>query len=323
MYHHFDKPEYPSTNIQLQQFDAQLDHLASAGYQVWPLTQIIDHLKSHKPIPDRIVALTVDDAYLSVYQHAFPRLKKRGWPLTIFVSTDAVDQRRPAYMSWAQLREMQAHNVTLANHSSSHAHLITQRPNEDLAAWRQRVIDDINKGQQRLQQALGQTPPRLFAYPYGEYNLALKKIVAELGYSAFGQQSGAINTFSDQQLLPRFPMSEKFAALESFIIKAASLPLAIQQQTPLSPIISTNLQPQLKLTLANSNVRLDSLACYISGQGRTPLTWIDRDKRQLSIQAQSPLSDRRSRYNCTAPAQDPGRYYWFSWVWIRPDIDEE
>lgn len=324
MYHHFGQSEYPSTNIRLQQFDAHLDHLAAAGYQVWPLARIIDHLQHQQPIPDRTVALTVDDAYLSVYQEAYPRLKKRGWPLTVFVSTDAIDQHHAAYMSWDQLREMQHYQVTLANHSSSHDHLIMQRHGEDVTAWRQRVIADIDKAQQRLQQELGQAPPRLFAYPYGEYSPALKQIVADLGYSAFGQQSGAIGSRSDLQYLPRFPMSEKFASLESFITKAASLPLAVTQQIPTDPLISsTNLQPVLTITLAASDARLDELACYVTAQGRASVRWLNLAQQQFSVQARAPLQGRRNRYNCTAPSGQTGRYYWFSWVWIQQEIDEE
>ena len=39
------------------------------------------------------------------------------------------------------------------------------------------------------------------------------------------------------------------------------------------------------------------------------------------IQAAKPLPVGRSRYNCTRASRWPGRYYWYSYAWIRRDTD--
>ena len=39
------------------------------------LAEIIDRLQDGQPLPDRTVAITIDDAYLSVYTEALPRIK--------------------------------------------------------------------------------------------------------------------------------------------------------------------------------------------------------------------------------------------------------
>ena len=62
----------------------------------------------------------------------------------------------------------------------------------------------------------------LFAYPYGEYSNAAAEAVRQLGFVAFGQQSGAISLQSDLRALPRYPMSEKYAGLTQFINKVSS-----------------------------------------------------------------------------------------------------
>jgi len=111
MYHHFGVNEHPSTNVRLAQFDAHLDYLAQAGYQVWPLTKVVDYLRQQKPFPGRVAAITIDDAYRSVFEQAYPRLRERGWPFTVFVATDGVDRHFKAYMSWQQMREMQRHRA--------------------------------------------------------------------------------------------------------------------------------------------------------------------------------------------------------------------
>lgn len=320
MYHRFGETAYPATNVRLEQFDAHLDHLAAAGYRVWPLARILEHLRERRPIPDRTVALTVDDAYLSVYREAWPRLKRRGWPLTVFVSTDAVDQRLPAFMSWVQMRELQRDGVAFANHSASHDSLILRRAGEDATAWRARVRADLARAQQRLTEELG-AAPLLFAYPYGEYDEPLAELVRELGYTAFGQHSGAIGPLSDARALPRFPMAEAYAGPADFRAKAASLALPVRAVEPWDPRVEGAAPPRMQVTLEAGDARLSALRCFDQHGETIEVTWIEqgRETAVFTARAGRDLPPGRSRYNCTAPSTaQPDRYYWFSHPWIRP-----
>jgi len=321
IYHHFGVDAYPSTNIRIEQFEAQIEYLENSGHQIWPLEKIADYIYQGKKIPDNIIALTIDDAYISVLTEAYPRLIKRGWPFTVFVSTDSIDQQQSAYMSWDQMRSMKKKGVSFANHSSSHAFLINRLPDESLADWEKRVKKDIKNAQRRIEKELGKTP-KLFAYPYGEYNIALKNIIEELGYIAFGQHSGAIVTNSDKYILPRYPMAERFAAMKEFIIKANSRAMPLQQPYIIEPVITNMLRPRLEVTLEESDALLEQLNCYASEQGRMDINWQDKNKRNFSIQSKHPLPIGRSRYNCTAPSASDGRYYWFSQLWIRPNQNQ-
>ena len=315
MYHHFGQNEFSSTNVRLTQFEQHLDLLEKDHYQVWPLAKIIEYLHSKQPLPDKTIAITVDDAYLSVYTEAYPRLKARGWPFTVFVSTDVIDQRLPAYMSWDQMRKMQQHRVTFANHSASHDHLIMMHKGETLQEWEQRITADIERAQTRLKKELGHAP-QLFAYPYGEYNRVLANVISRLGFAGFGQQSGAIGPGSDMRALPRYPMSEEYADIENFKTKAESMALPVINVTPWDPQLHEDLQPVMDITLAPSDARLGQLACYVSKQGRGDVQWLEKNRR-FTVTARQPLPAGRSRYNCTAPSAQPGRYYWFSHLWIR------
>ncbi len=44
-------------------------------------------------VPDRAVVITFDDGYRSVYENAFPVLREKGLPATVYVVTDVVDNR--------------------------------------------------------------------------------------------------------------------------------------------------------------------------------------------------------------------------------------
>jgi len=316
MYHRFGESEYPATSIRLAQFDAQLKWLRRERFHVWPLSRIVDHLIAGKPIPDRTVAITVDDAYLSVYREAFPRLRRYRWPFTVFVSTDAVDEHLPAYMSWDQMREMQRYGASYANHSASHDHLLERRPGDTDAQWRKRVSADIEHAQTRIREELG-SGSHLFAYPYGEFDPELADLVAGLGYTAFGQESGAIGPYADRRALPRYPMSESYADLEQFATKAVSLPLPVAEVRPWDPVVAAGPSPRMEIRLADSDAVLEELACYGVKQEVLEIQWLDRTQRRFAVQGSEPVPPGRSRYNCTAPSAASGRYYWFSHPWFR------
>lgn len=312
MYHHFGDDRYRSTNIKLDQFDAQLEYLQQNNFNVWPIDKILSHLDNNQPLPDKTIAITMDDAYRTVYSEAYPRLKKLNWPFTVFVSTDYIDKKYSNYMTWDQMREMEAHGASYGNHSSSHDYLTQVKPEEDMKSWRKRIKHDLQHAQKRLEQELNKVLP-IFAYPYGEYNLPLTEIVTELNLVAMGQQSGAIGKLSDKRFLPRFPMAEAFAAMSSFKTKINSLSLPVLKTEPEEPNI-IDARPYLLVTLAQSDARLDHLACYASGQGKINVEWIN--KTQFSVQANSDLPIGRSRYNCTVPSSQKGRFYWFSQPWV-------
>lgn len=316
MYHHFGDDTPPSTSVTLAQFDAHLAYLADNDYRIWPLKKIVAHLRERKPMPDKVVAISVDDAYTSVYHQAWPRLRARGWPFTVFVATDPVDQGLRAMMSWAQMREMAAAGVIFANHSRAHEHLVRHRPGETGAQWRTRVRADLLHAQARLQAELG-SAPALFAYPYGEYDSDLRALVGELGYSGFGQQSGPASRYSDPLALPRFPLAVAFAELDEVRDKLQSRPLPVLRAEPDDPVLPLdNTRPVLTVTLQPGGYVPGTLGCYVSGQGRVAPHWLDAEQTRFTVQAGKPLAVGRSRYNCTAQAASGTDWLWYSQPWI-------
>lgn len=312
MYHQFGAKGGATTNIRLDQFDAHLDYLEKNRFTVWPLEKIVEYLRQKQPLPDRTIAITMDDAYRSIYTEAFPRLKKRNWPFTVFVATDPIDKHFPDYMSWDEMREMEKSGVTFANHSRSHDYLVRRKTNESHAQWQQRMKADLQHAQQRLQSELKQVPP-LFAYPYGEYNLELAQLVAAMGLTGFGQHSGAIGPHYDFRYLTRFPMNEHYGEMQSFISKVQSLAMPLAKDPGAEPVTREK-RPSLTLTFDTQHPRLRQLSCYFNDRPMK-LQWLNDHK--VKIEPQQDLGAGRSRYNCTAPTGEKGRFYWFSQPWLR------
>lgn len=315
VYHRFGEPRYPSTNTPVAAFKAQLDYLAAHDFHVWPLPRLVRTLQAGKQVPDKTVALTVDDAFKSVYDKAWPLLKAHHFPVTVFVSTQVIDRHYPAYMSWQDMRRMQAQGATFADHTVTHPHPLMRNPGETRSAWLARMRSEVLGGQKRLQTELGadtNTDPKLFAYPYGEYDPALARLVNGLGFVAFAQVSGALGEPLDIRALPRFPIDTGFDALAMFARRAVSLPMPLAGAVPWNPVVEgASNPPRLVLRLARP---LQGLACYRSdGTRMTP----DRaSATRIVLRARTRLPQGRSMYTCTAPAPD-GAYYWYTHPWFR------
>jgi len=313
MYHKFGEDRFPSTSVTLAQFETHLEYLKHNGYHVLPLDEIVSAFRNQSPLPEKSVAITIDDAYASVYEHAYPRMKQLNWPFTVFVATDPVDRGFGSIMTWDQMRDMKKNGVQFSNHTATHDHLIQQRTDESAGEHIARVRADIARAQQRLLEELG-SAPMLFAYPYGEYNMQIARLVESMGFIAFGQHSGAMGPYSNPVTLPRFPVNEHYGDIKGLKDKLESLALPVTSIVPFDPV-TTEKCPVLEISLAETAARLDELACFVGGQGRTTPQWIDPGKR-FSIQAKKPLPKGRNRYTCTAPNRERTRYYWFSHQWV-------
>jgi peptidoglycan/xylan/chitin deacetylase (PgdA/CDA1 family) len=127
----------------------------------------------------RYAAVTFDDGFTSVADHALPELIKRKIPATIFVTSDLLGQTPGwkgypgRFMSLDELRALPADLISLGSHTRTHAFL--PRLTEEDAR------DEIAMSRVRLGQMLGRDFT-LFAFPYGAFNEGLITICKEAGY---------------------------------------------------------------------------------------------------------------------------------------------
>ena len=312
MYHRFGEDRYPETSVKTEQFEAQLELLRDEGFSVIPLSELLEALTNKSPLPPKAVVITIDDAYRSIYEVAFPRLREHGYPFTVFVATDGVDKGFPAYMTWKQMREMAGSGASFANHGASHHSMITRLNGESDEERIDRVLSDVRDGQKQLSEEL-QPIANAFAYPYGEFDSSIADQLRKMGFICFGQHSGAVGPDSDRRALPRYAIAEAYADIDDFRIKVNSLPLPVDTVIPWEPVVNQDL-PEIEVTLGEFDNPLDKIACFISGQGSVPIRWIEFGKR-FSVAPKDPLGPGRQRVNCTVPGWN-GHYYWFSHPWF-------
>lgn len=301
VYHRFGEDDVPSTNIRLDQFDAHIEELKTGGYNVLPLPEIAAAMQEGRTLPDRTVAITVDDAYLSVYTAALPRLLEAGFPFTVFVATDLLEGgggRR--YMNWDHIRELRDAGVAIGAHSAGHGHF------PDM------TVDEIRAGLARsaaaFERELGEVP-ELFAYPYGEMSLAARELVREAGFvMAFGQHSGVAEAGLDAFYQPRFALNETYGALSRFVLAANALPLGARDIVPADPVLAQN-PPSFGFTVAGGVEGLDQINCFASHES-TPARLERLGERRFEVRLDTPFPPGRGRFNCTVRA-DGERWRWF------------
>lgn len=305
MYHRFGEADSPSTNTRLDQLDAHIRELRGGGYRVLPLPEIVAALEAGRPLPEKTVAITIDDAWASVHRNAWPRLKAAGLPFTLFVVTDETDRGGGEYMSWADIRELADSGlVTIGSQGAAHPHMAAMSA---LA-----VGADLARSQARFQAELGREP-ELFAWPFGEMGREAEKAARAAGFkAAFGQHSGVAWAGAERFFLPRFAMNETHGTPDRFRRAVQALPLKAIEVSPADPHLAGANPPVFAFTLAEGDSR--ALNCYL-GSGDALL--VRPFGPRIEVRPHSPFAKGRARINCTQPAPE-GRWRWFGWQFTVP-----
>ena len=90
--------------------------------------------------------ITFDDAHKSVYEIAFPILRKMGLKFSIFTPTKLVGDK--SYCSWKQLKEMSAAGGSIESHGYNHLpfdSLTEEEVEYELIASRDRIRREIGR----------------------------------------------------------------------------------------------------------------------------------------------------------------------------------
>lgn len=305
LYHRFDDDRVAALNTSSTQLATQMAEFKSGGHAVLPLTQVMSAMRAGTPLPDKAVAITIDDAAASVYSRAWPLLKKAGMPVTLAIATDDIDRGGPEVMSWNQIRELVAAGATVASQGAARLHM-AKAGSEAIAA-------DLARARARFEHELGSVPA-LFVWPWGEASADAIRVVRQAGYvAAFGQHSGAVWAKAAPYFLPRFAATSAYGEPERFRLAIRSLPLPAEDITPGDPAIAVN-PPAFGFTLAEEVPGIDGLACFSSHQGQLR---VERLGPRVEVRMSKPIPPGRGRINCTVATLE-GRWRWFGWQFIAP-----
>ncbi|MFT4613509.1 MAG: peptidoglycan/xylan/chitin deacetylase (PgdA/CDA1 family) [Bacteroidia bacterium] len=188
--------------LSAQEFEQQIKYLLDNEYYILSFAQVREIMLQGRPIPERAVVLTIDDGYRSVYDVAWPILKKHNVKATLFNYTDFIGA--PAALTWAQIKEMSASGlIEIESHAKSHSSLSQQPSDISEAAYLARLREEIAGSNKAFRRHLGKAPSFL-SYPYGNSSKQASDVARQEGmFLAATVTRGRNAVFADPYLLHR------------------------------------------------------------------------------------------------------------------------
>jgi len=182
-YHSVNPNRQDALSVHPDIFAKQMDILRQK-YEVVTLDSLIQALAEHRNT-DRMAAITFDDGYRDNFLYAYPLLRERNLPATIFliasyIGTDktlgnpgGIKVEDYRFLSWEEVKEMGRYGISFGSHTFTHPWLTHISRDE--------AVHEIRGSKTFLEEKIG-APIEFFCYPFGDFNEAIKEIVINSGY---------------------------------------------------------------------------------------------------------------------------------------------
>ena len=207
VYHKIDRrAELGINTIRPETFARHVQYFLNHGYQSVTFLDVVQN----RPLPEKPIILTFDDAFESIYVHAYPILQSAGFRAVVCVVVNFVGKQNTwdvnlggkpfDHLNWQQLRELHAGGWEVASHTLTHRALpfLNGRSLEK----------ELRGSRKRLEAALG-GPVVSVAYPFGLINARVLHAAKEAGY-LFGLGNTLWNASAKNSLaltrIPIFPL---------------------------------------------------------------------------------------------------------------------
>ena len=213
MYHHFADEGEPGTIISSATFESQLKALSDAGYSAISFDELCAYVSDGVDLPDRPVIITIDDGYGSVYETAFPLLKKYNMKATVFII--GVSHGKSVYkdtnyliiprfsdaealeMSESGFMSVQTHSYDMHQHEPYETGPfrtgVLQMDGESRDEYIAAFTADFERAASQLEDIVG-IRPFVFSYPFGKHSELSEKLLRDLGVKVTLTIDTGVNT---------------------------------------------------------------------------------------------------------------------------------
>jgi peptidoglycan/xylan/chitin deacetylase (PgdA/CDA1 family) len=208
VYHRFGPTAADSMTVSTTVFESQLAAIHDGGYHVIRSSELVDSILSGRPLPARSIVITADDGHESIYTEMVPRLKRYGFPVTLFIYPSAISNAKWA-MTWPQLIELEKSGLfDIESHTYWHPNFKIEKRRLSESAYKEFVRSQLSRSKTVLEQKLGKRVD-LLAWPFGIYDPWLMEEAANAGYRAGFTLDRRPVKASDQPLAsPRYLMTD-------------------------------------------------------------------------------------------------------------------
>jgi len=217
LYHNIDGKGPFSVNSDVLRSHFQL--IREKNIRVIPLHELIERLENPVPFDDKVIVLTFDDGFLSMYEKLWPLVMEFNYPVTLFVYTDFVHSRSKKMITWKKLMEMDRSLVDIQCHSQSHEDLTEFSEAGDLDS-RMRLFEEIHLAGRIMELYLDKKID-YYAFPYGRYDAGIVEMAINSGYDrVFSTDYGSNVITRDNYCLNRQHVKRNYSPdyIESLIM---------------------------------------------------------------------------------------------------------
>lgn len=200
-YHKIERQrELGVTRLAPRRFARQIERLAAAGWRTLTLDQLRQSVLGLRPVAPRELAITFDDGYRGLRDHAFPVLAAAGFTGICAIITDfagrlnrwdvAYGGRRFAHLAWRDIRRWRGQGIEFVSHTATHPRL-TWLPDAMVAselARSRRALDGVDT----------------ISYPFGAAGPRERRLAREEGYTV--GLTLATPWVGDAMAVPRLPV---------------------------------------------------------------------------------------------------------------------
>jgi hypothetical protein len=165
-----------------QAFEKQLAHLVENGFDVLDMTDAVRYMKGEKITEKRPIALSFDNGYEDLYDHAFPMLAEYRLPCTLLLNPEKagtsalIGGKRVSYLGWEQLRALSRNDVRIGVYEDA-AWNINQIPEHMVM---RHIVDFKNLMEDKLGMEV-----RYSGVKEGVPNQSIRRLLRSQGYDAF------------------------------------------------------------------------------------------------------------------------------------------
>jgi peptidoglycan/xylan/chitin deacetylase (PgdA/CDA1 family) len=167
------------TRVTPRQFERQIHRALDLGYMFQSLSQAL----LCESVGNKSLVLTFDDAYASVYHHAFAFLQRLGIQATVFVVAGYVGRMDTwdvnfgnicfRHMDWGQLRELADTGWEIGSHTMTHRDLTRL----SAAELTNEIVDSKALLESKFEKSVD-----IVSYPFGNTNSAVADACIRAGY---------------------------------------------------------------------------------------------------------------------------------------------
>ena len=170
-------------SVPYEQFARHVDAIARSGRTPVSVAEIAAGLRGERPLSERAVAVTFDDAYEDT-PRAIELLRERGLRASVYVTTGQIDSGAMIRREQLERLARQPETVELGAHTVSHPAL------DELDI--EEIEREVSDSKQALEQIIDRSVDT-FAYPFGAYDARVRAAVIDAGFSSAAAVKNALS----------------------------------------------------------------------------------------------------------------------------------